>query len=129
MAVAKINPFLWFDMQAEQAANFYVSVFRNSKITQITRYSEVGNEQHKMPAGTVMTVAFELEGQPFVALNGGPIFKFNEAVSLEINCETQDEIDYYWERLGEGGDPKAQQCGWLKDNSACRGRWCRPSCR
>src|SRR3982750_2633320 len=90
MAVDKINPFLWFDMQAEQAAQFYVSIFRNSKITQITRYSEVGNEQHKMPAGTVMTVAFELEGQPFVALNGGPIFKFNEAVSLEINCETQD---------------------------------------
>ena len=112
---SKIAPCLWFDNQAEEAANFYVSVFKNSRIVQVTRYTEAGREIHKRPAGSVMTVAFELEGQAFTALNGGPIFKFNEAISLQVNCDTQKELDYYWDSLSKGGDPKAQQCGWLKD--------------
>ena len=111
----KITPCLWFDHQAEEAAGFYTSVFRNSKIVNVFRYGSAGHAVHKRPAGSVMTVEFELEGQTFTALNGGPIFKFNEAISMQINCETQEEIDYYWEQLSEGGDPKAQQCGWLKD--------------
>lgn len=111
----KISPCLWFDDQAEEAARFYTSVFKNSEIKQISRYGEAGYEIHKRPAGSVMTVVFDLEGQEFTALNGGPHFKFNEAVSLQIFCETQEEVDYYWEKLTEGGDPKAQQCGWLKD--------------
>jgi predicted 3-demethylubiquinone-9 3-methyltransferase (glyoxalase superfamily) len=111
----KITPFLWFDNQAEEAVRFYTSVFRNSGIGKITRYGKEGYEFHGRPEGTVMTVAFEIEGQPFTALNGGPIFKFNEAVSFVVDCETQTEVDYYWERLAEGGDKKAQQCGWLKD--------------
>jgi predicted 3-demethylubiquinone-9 3-methyltransferase (glyoxalase superfamily) len=90
-------------------------VFKNSKITSIARYSAAGQETHRKPAGSVMTVAFELDGQPLTALNGGPEFRFNEAVSLQVNCDTQEEVDYYWERLSEGGDPRAQQCGWLKD--------------
>ena len=106
---------LWFDNQGEEAARFYTAVFPNSKITNITRYGKAGYEIHRRPAGSVMTVAFELNGRPFTALNGGPVFKFNEAVSFEIHCKTQDEVDYYWEKLTEGGDPKAQQCGWLKD--------------
>lgn len=109
----KIN--LWFDRQAEEAANFYVSVFKNSKINKITRYGKEGYEVHKMPAGTVMAVEFTLDGQTFVALNGGPVFKFNEAVSIIVNCESQNEIDYYWDKLTAGGDKNAQQCGWLKD--------------
>ena len=113
--IQRIAPCLWFDNQAEAAAKFYVGIFKNSKITAITRYSKAGYEIHRRPAGSVMTVAFKLEGQPFTALNGGPLFKFNEAVSLQVYCPTQKEIDYYWERLGEGGDPKSQQCGWLKD--------------
>jgi len=111
----KIAPCLWFDNQAEEAAKFYVRIFKKSKIRKITRYGEAGYEIHKRPAGSVMTVEFELEGQPFTALNGGPLFKFNEAVSLQVLCKTQKEIDYYWEKLGAGGDPNAQQCGWLKD--------------
>jgi predicted 3-demethylubiquinone-9 3-methyltransferase (glyoxalase superfamily) len=111
----KINPCLWFDNQAEEAVEFYSSIFRNSKIVNISRYGEAGYEIHRRPAGSVMTVTFELDGQAFTALNGGPIFKFNEAVSFQIICETQKEVDYYWERLSEGGDEKAQQCGWLKD--------------
>ena len=111
----RIAPCLWFDDEAEEAAKFYTGIFRNSKIVKITRYGEAGHEFHKRPAGSVMTVAFELDGQPFTALNGGPVFRFNEAVSLEISCDTQDEVDYYWARLSEGGDEKAQQCGWLKD--------------
>lgn len=111
----RITPCLWFDDQAEQAANFYTSVFPNSRITQISRYGEVGHEIHGRPAGSVMVVAFELDGQSFTALNGGPVFRFNEAISLQIACDTQEEIDYYWEKLSEGGDEKAQQCGWLKD--------------
>lgn len=111
----RIVPCLWFDHQAEEAANFYVGIFPNSRITAITRYSSVGFETHHRPAGSVLTVAFELDGQPMTALNGGPVFKFNEAVSLQVMCDTQDEIDHYWNRLTAGGDPKAQACGWLKD--------------
>lgn len=108
----KITPFLWFDSQAEEAVQFYLSVFRDGKLHAITRYPEVENPPGK--PGTVMTIAFELQGQSFVALNGGPGFPFTNAVSLVVNCETQDEIDYYWEKLSaDGGEPI--QCGWLKD--------------
>jgi predicted 3-demethylubiquinone-9 3-methyltransferase (glyoxalase superfamily) len=113
--IQKITPCLWFDDQAEAAVKFYIAIFRNSKILDVSRYGEAGREVHGKPAGTVMTVAFELEGQAFTALNGGPIFKFNEAISLQINCETQAEVDHYWEKLSAGGDVNAQQCGWLKD--------------
>ena len=105
----KITPNLWFDTEAEDAAGYYTSVFKNSRITDITHYPEGGPG----PAGTVMTVAFELDGQRFVGINGGPLFTFDEAVSFEISCETQDEVDYYWERLSEGGSEGP--CGWLKD--------------
>jgi predicted 3-demethylubiquinone-9 3-methyltransferase (glyoxalase superfamily) len=111
----KITPCLWFDNEAEEAVAFYTAIFGNSRIVNVTRYGEAGHEVHGRPAGTVMTVAFELEGQAFTALNGGPIFKFNEAISFQVHCETQEEVDYYWEKLSEGGDEKAQQCGWLKD--------------
>jgi predicted 3-demethylubiquinone-9 3-methyltransferase (glyoxalase superfamily) len=111
----RITPCLWFDDQAEEAAKFYTSVFKNSKIVKVSRYGEAGHEVHKRPAGSVMVVSFELNGQTFTALNGGPIFKFNEAISFQVNCETQEEIDYYWQKLSDGGDKKAQQCGWLKD--------------
>ena len=111
----RITPCLWFDNQAEEAANFYASIFKNSKIGNITRYGEEGYEIHKMPAGTVMTVEFQLEGHDFVALNGGPVFKFNEAISFQVHCKTQEEVDHYWEKLTKGGDKNAQQCGWLKD--------------
>jgi predicted 3-demethylubiquinone-9 3-methyltransferase (glyoxalase superfamily) len=110
-----IAPCLWFDHQAEEAAQFYVSVFRNSKIVMVTRYSSAGREIHKRPPGSVMTVSFELDGQPITALNGGPAFTFSEAISLQVYCDSQEEIDYYWEKLSESGDPRAQQCGWLKD--------------
>jgi len=106
---------LWFDDQADEAVKFYTGIFRNSRITNVARYGEAGHEIHGKPAGTVMVVAFELDGQGFTALNGGPIFKFNEAISFQVDCETQEEVDYYWEKLSEGGDEKAQQCGWLKD--------------
>jgi predicted 3-demethylubiquinone-9 3-methyltransferase (glyoxalase superfamily) len=111
----RITPCLWFDNQAEEAANFYTSIFKNSKIGRIARYGKEGYEIHRRPEGTVMTVEFEIDGQAFTALNGGPIFKFNEAISFQVRCETQEEVDYYWEKLSEGGDKKAQQCGWLKD--------------
>ena len=111
----RITNCLWFDKEAEEAAQFYTTIFKNSRITATTRYSAAGQEVHGQKPGSVMTVAFELDGQPFLGLNGGPVFKFSEAVSFQINCDTQDEIDYYWEKLGAGGDPKAQQCGWLKD--------------
>lgn len=111
----KLTPCLWFDHQAEEAAKFYTSIFKHSKINTITRYGDAGREIHGQVAGTVMTVAFELEGQSFTALNGGPVFKFSEAISFQIDCETQDEVDYFWEKLSEGGDKNAQQCGWLKD--------------
>jgi predicted 3-demethylubiquinone-9 3-methyltransferase (glyoxalase superfamily) len=111
----KITPFLWFDNQAEEAANFYASIFKNSKIGHVARYDEAGAKASGRPKGTAMTVAFQLEGQDFVALNGGPHFKFTEAVSFVVNCKTQKEVDHYWEKLSAGGDDKAQQCGWLKD--------------
>jgi len=113
--VQKISPFLWFDSEAEQAAKFYTGIFKNSRIVTISRYGKAGFEAHHRPAGSVMVVVFELEGQEFTALNGGPTFKFNEAISFQVKCETQKDIDYYWEKLSAGGDPKAQQCGWLKD--------------
>ena len=113
--IQRITPCLWFDDQAELAVEFYTAIFRNSRIVNVARYGEAGHEIHGKPAGTVMTVAFELDGQAFTALNGGPMFKFNEAISFQVNCETQEEVDYYWEKLSEGGDEKAQQCGWLKD--------------
>jgi predicted 3-demethylubiquinone-9 3-methyltransferase (glyoxalase superfamily) len=111
----KITPFLWFDDQAEEAVYFYTSIFKNSKIVGMTRYGKEGAEVSGRPEETVMTVAFQLAGQEFVALNGGPIFKFTEAISFVVNCESQEEVDHYWEKLSAGGDPKAQQCGWLKD--------------
>jgi predicted 3-demethylubiquinone-9 3-methyltransferase (glyoxalase superfamily) len=110
-----ITPCLWFDKQAEEAARFYTGVFKNSKIGKISRYGEAGREVHGQAPGTVMTVEFELDGQPFTALNGGPIFKFTEAISLQIMCRTQEEVDHYWNKLSEGGDKDAQQCGWVKD--------------
>jgi predicted 3-demethylubiquinone-9 3-methyltransferase (glyoxalase superfamily) len=111
----RIRPCLWFDDQAEEAARFYTGIFKNSKIGKISRYGEAGREVHGRPAGSVMTVEFELDGQPFTALNGGPLFKFNEEISFQIDCRDQKEVDYYWEKLTQGGDPSAQQCGWLKD--------------
>lgn len=105
----KITPFLWFDTQAEEAMNFYVSIFKDSKVVSISRYPEGS----PAPAGTVMTTKFELEGQEFVALNGGPTFKFTEAISLVVNCTSQEEVDYFWEKLSEGG--QEVECGWLKD--------------
>jgi predicted 3-demethylubiquinone-9 3-methyltransferase (glyoxalase superfamily) len=111
----KITPCLWFDSNAEEAVNFYTGVFKNSKIGKVSRYGEAGHEIHGKPAGTVLTIEFELNGQTFTALNGGPLFKFNEAVSFQVGCESQEEVDYYWGELSAGGDPKAQQCGWLKD--------------
>ena len=109
----KITPFLWFDDNAEEAVKFYTSIFKNSKIGKIARYDEAGEKAAGRPKGSVMTVEFELEGQEFIALNGGPIFKFTEAISFVVNCETQEEVDYYWEKLSQGG--KEVQCGWLKD--------------
>ena len=109
----RITPFLWFDDQAEEAVNFYVSIFKNSRIGSVTRYDEEGAKAAGRPRGSVMTVAFELDGQEFTALNGGPIFKFTEAISLVVNCETQDEVDHFWNRLSAGG--QQVQCGWLKD--------------
>ena len=109
----KITPCLWFDNQAEEAAKFYVSIFKNSKIGNMTRYGEVGAEVSGRPKGSVMTVTFEIEGQEFVALNGGPHFTFSEAISFMVKCETQKEIDEMWEKLSQGGEKG--QCGWLKD--------------
>jgi len=111
----KIVNSLWFDRNAEEAVDFYLSVFRDSRRGRTLYYGKEGFEQHGMPEGTLLTIEFEINGAQFIALNGGPVFKFTEAVSFLINCETQEEIDYYWNRLGEGGDPAAQQCGWLKD--------------
>ena len=113
--VQAISPCLWFDGQAEEAAKFYVSVFKKGRITRVTHFPDVGQEIHGRAAGSVMTVEFVLNGLPMMGLNGGPNFKFNEAVSLMILCDTQEEIDYYWEKLSAGGDPSAQACGWLKD--------------
>jgi predicted 3-demethylubiquinone-9 3-methyltransferase (glyoxalase superfamily) len=114
-AIQKMAACLWFDTEAEQAAEFYTTIFENSRIMEISRYGKEGHEIHGRKPGSVMTVSFELDGQEFTALNGGPIFKFNEAVSFQIFCETQKDADYYWEKLTAGGNPDAQQCGWLKD--------------
>lgn len=114
-AIQRISPCLWFTNQAEEAANFYVGIFRNSRIEKIARYGAAGQEHHHKPPGSVMTVAFLLDGQNFTALNGGSIFRFSEAISLQVNCDTQEEVDYFWDKLSEGGDENAQQCGWLKD--------------
>jgi len=114
-ATPRIAPCLWFDHQAEEAAELYVGVFPNSRITGVSRFTDAGKDIHGRPPGSVMTVAFELDGQPFTALNGGPMFHFTEAISMMVHCKTQDEIDHYWSRLSAGGDPSAQQCGWLKD--------------
>lgn len=113
MRMQKITPFLWFDDKAEEAARFYTSIFKNSKIKGIARYGEAAAEASGRPTGSVMTVDFEIEGQEFVALNGGPVFKFNEAVSFVVNCDTQDEIDTLWEKLSAAG--QEIHCGWLKD--------------
>jgi predicted 3-demethylubiquinone-9 3-methyltransferase (glyoxalase superfamily) len=113
--VQKITPCLWFDHQAEQAARFYVSIFSNSGIETITHYDQESSERSGRPAGSVLTVTFRLEGQAFTALNGGPKFPLSPAFSLVVHCESQDEIDKYWEKLGAGGDPKWQACGWLQD--------------
>jgi predicted 3-demethylubiquinone-9 3-methyltransferase (glyoxalase superfamily) len=111
--IQQIAPCLWFDNQAEEAANFYISVFSNSRIERISRYGKEGFEIHGQKEGTVLTVVFELNGQSFTALNGGPVFKFNESISFQVFCETQEEIDHYWSELSEGG--QESQCGWLKD--------------
>ena len=109
----RITPFLWFDHQAEEATNFYVSIFENSRVGSTARSDEEGAKAAGRPKGSVMTVAFELDGQAFMALNGGPLFKFTEAMSLVVNCQTQEEVDHFWERLSAGG--QEVQCGWLKD--------------
>lgn len=111
----QITPFLWFDKEAEEAVEFYTAVFKDSKVLRTSHYGEAGQEIHGQQPGTVMEIEFELNGQRFAAINGGPVFKFNEAVSFVVDCADQAEVDYYWEKLGEGGDPAAQQCGWLKD--------------
>lgn len=109
----RITPCLWFDSQAEEAARFYAALFRNSRILEMTHYTEAGHETHGRPAGSVMTVLFELDGQQLVALNGGPHFRFSEAISLQILCHNQEEVDHFWHRLAEGG--QEGECGWLKD--------------
>lgn len=113
--IQKITPCLWFDHQAEDAARFYTSIFRNSRMGAVTHFGHEGFEIHGRPAGSVLTVNFILDGVELTALNGGPHFRFNEAISLVVSCDSQEEIDHFWEKLGHGGDPAAQQCGWLKD--------------
>src|SRR3954471_2307316 len=113
--IQKITPCLWFNGQGEDAAKFSSPIFPNSKIGRISRYAEAGKEIHGQEPGSVLTVEFVLDGQTFTALNGGPQFKFTEAISLQIDCESQDVVDHYWTKLTPGGDPAAQQCGWLKD--------------
>jgi predicted 3-demethylubiquinone-9 3-methyltransferase (glyoxalase superfamily) len=114
-AIQRIHPCLWFDDQGEEAATFYTGIFPNSRIVRTARYPDVGQEVHGGKAGSVLTVEFELDGQMFTALNGGPAFTFNEAISLQVMCENQAEVDRYWTKLSAGGEPKAQQCGWLRD--------------
>ena len=113
--VAKITTCLWFNKEAEDAANFYISIFRNSGIDTVTRYGKDGFEQHRQPEGSVQTVTFRLDGHTFTALNGGARFTHSPAVSFVVHCESQDEVDYFWDRLGAGGDPPWQVCGWLRD--------------
>lgn len=111
----KLTPCLWFDDQAEEAVEFYTGIFKQSRVLATAYYGEAGQEVHRKPPGSVMTIAFELEGQRYTALNGGPLFRFSEAISFQVGCASQDEVDYYWDKLGAGGPPEAQQCGWLKD--------------
>jgi predicted 3-demethylubiquinone-9 3-methyltransferase (glyoxalase superfamily) len=115
ISTPRIIPCLWFDGQAEEAATFYTGIFDNSRIVRVTRFGREGQEIHGREEGSVMTVDFEIDGQPFTALNGGPAFTFNEAISFQVMCKSQEKLDYFWERLSEGGDEGAQQCGWLKD--------------
>jgi predicted 3-demethylubiquinone-9 3-methyltransferase (glyoxalase superfamily) len=115
ISTPRIIPCLWFDGQAEEAATFYTGIFDNARIVRVTRFGREGQEIHGREEGSVMTVDFEIDGQPFTALNGGPAFTFNEAISFQVMCESQEKLDYFWERLSEGGDEAAQQCGWLKD--------------
>jgi predicted 3-demethylubiquinone-9 3-methyltransferase (glyoxalase superfamily) len=112
---SKIVPCLWFDGEGEQAARFYTEVFPNSRVLHVERFPPTGQEVHGQPAGKVMIVSFELDGQAFTALNGGPQFKFTEAISLQVMCDSAEEVDHFWEKLGAGGPVEAQQCGWLKD--------------
>ena len=114
-SIQKISPCLWFNGHAEAAARFYTGIFPNPKIGLVSHYGEEGKEIHGQEPGSVLTVAFELDGQTFTGLNGGPLFQFSEAISFQVNCETQDELDHYWTQLSEGGPQEAQQCGWLKD--------------
>jgi len=114
-SLTKIAPCLWFNDQAEEAAALYTAVFPNSRTLRIARYGEAGFEFHGKPAGSVLTVSFELDGQAFTALNGGPAFQISEAISFQIMCDTQEDVDYYWDRLGVGGGGIEQQCGWIKD--------------
>jgi predicted 3-demethylubiquinone-9 3-methyltransferase (glyoxalase superfamily) len=115
IGMQKISPCLWFDDNAEDAVKFYTSIFKDARIGNVIKYGKEGYDIHKKKEGSVMTIDFEIEGQRFLALNGGPIFRFNEAISFQIYCDTQEEIDYYWDKLAEGGDKNAQVCGWLKD--------------
>ena len=124
-----LTPCLWFDHQAEEAARFYVGLFKDSRILDIARYGEAGKEVHGRPPGSVMLVAFELMGQGFTALNGGPLFQLSEAISLQVYCDTQAELDDLWNKLSAGGDPQAQQCGWLKDKYGLSWQIGRASCR
>ncbi|GGY62221.1 VOC family protein [Cellvibrio zantedeschiae] len=114
-SIQTIAPCLWFDNQAEEAVKFYTGIFKNSRILKVALYGSSGSELHGKPAGTVMTIAFELNGQTFIAMNGRTDSKFNEAISLQVYCKNQEELDYYWETLSDGGDKKEQQSGWLKD--------------
>lgn len=113
--IQRITPFFWFNNQAEEAVSFYTTVFANSRIVTTTRYSKESAQASGQPEGMVMTIGFQLDGQDFTALNGGPHFKINEGISLVVNCQSQEEVDHYWNHLSKGGDPSAQQCGWLKD--------------
>jgi predicted 3-demethylubiquinone-9 3-methyltransferase (glyoxalase superfamily) len=115
VSMQRITPNLWFNNQAEQAVKFYTSIFKNSKVGRTTRYGKVGFEHHHQPEGSLMTIEFELEGQKFIALNAGPEFPFTEAISFIVNCDSQEEVDFYWNKLSQNGDPNAQMCGWLKD--------------
>jgi len=115
VSIQKFTPCLWFDSNAEEAVQFYTSIFKDSEITGITCYGQAGSQAAGRPEGTVMTVSFRLDGQEFLALNGGPVFTFSPAISFIVNCRTQEEIDRLWEKLSEGGDKEAQQCGWLQD--------------
>ena len=127
--IDRITPCLWFDDEAEHAAKYYVKIFKNSKIKKIGRYGETGHAIHGRPAGSVMIVEFTLDGQTFTALNGGPMFKFTEAVSLQVRCKDQKEVDHYWKKLGEGGDPKPRSAAGSRTSTGSPGRSCRTSCR